>query len=87
MAEAFFVDVPSADLAEALMQRLRAYPTELDQADNCVVRVTLAGNPDRAIGDVFDILDQWLAENSLTEVRVHLGARVYRLGRPHAPPV
>jgi hypothetical protein len=77
------VEAPSADLAQALMQRLHAFPTEL-QEDNgsCEVRVSLTGDPDRAVVDVLNSVDGWLVEHGLEAVRVHLDERVYTLTPP-----
>ena len=40
------------------------------------------GNPDRAVVDVLNGVDEWLVENSLEMVRVHLDERVYTLTPP-----
>ena len=85
MAEPLRVEAPSTDLALALMQRLHAFPTELDERDGlCEVRVSLVGNPDRAVVEVLNGVDGWLVEHSLELVRVHLDQRVYTLTQPHA---
>jgi hypothetical protein len=79
------VEAPNEDLAHALMRRLRAFPTELRDADDCVeVRVSLVGNVDRAIVDVLHTVDGWLLENELSSVRIHLDDRVYTLTPPAA---
>ena len=49
MAEPLRVEVPTAALALALIDRLRMFPTELTENGSCEVRVTLVGNPDRAV--------------------------------------
>jgi hypothetical protein len=83
VAEPLRVEAPSTDLALALMQRLHAFPTELDQTDgSCEVRVSLVGNPDRAVVDVLNSVDDWLVEHGLETVRVHLDERVYTLTPP-----
>ncbi len=80
MAEPLRVETPSTDLALALMQRLHAFPTELDNSNGaCEVRVTLLGNPDRAVVNVLNTVDGWLVEHDLDLVRVHLDRRVYTL--------
>ena len=80
------MEAPSADLAHALMQRLHAFPTELDdQAGSCEVRVSLVGNPDRAVVEILDGVDSWLLEHDLRSVRVHLDQRVYTLTPPRRP--
>jgi hypothetical protein len=77
------VEAPSRDLAQALMQRLSAFPTELQtEGDGLEVRVSLVGNADRAIVDVLDGVDGWLLENELRAVRVHVDDRVYTLTPP-----
>jgi hypothetical protein len=79
------VEARSRDLAHALMQRLSAFPTELRSgADLLEVRVSLVGNADRAIVEILDGVDGWLAENGLRSVRVHVDGRVYRLSPPHS---
>jgi hypothetical protein len=83
LAEPLRVEAPSADLAHALMQRLHAFPTELDdRTGSCEVRVSLVGNPDRAVVEILDGVDSWLLENGLKAVRVHLDERVYTLPPP-----
>jgi hypothetical protein len=85
VAEPLRVEVPSPNLAHALMQRLHAFPTELDQSDGlCEVRVSLVGNPDRAVVDVLNSVDDWLVEHGLELVRVHLDERVYTLTPPRS---
>jgi hypothetical protein len=80
VAEPLRVETPSTDLAHALMQRLHAFPTELNEEDGaCEVRVTLLGNPDRAVVNVLNTVDDWLIEHDLDLVRVHLDQRVYTL--------
>ncbi len=85
MAEPLNVEVPSADLAEELMRRLHAYPTELAEDGTHDVQVMLVGNPDRAIGEVLNVVDRWLLDNDLEAVRVRLGERTYRLSAPRKP--
>jgi hypothetical protein len=75
------VEAPSADLAHALMQRLHAFPTELDE-ESGEVRVSLIGNPDRAVVEVLNGVDGWLVEHGLESVRVHLDERAYTLTPP-----
>lgn len=82
MADPLIVEAPTADLAHALMQRLQAFPTELDVDGSCKVRVTLVGNPDRAVTEVLNSVDAWLVENGLNRVRVHLDDRTYTLNQP-----
>ena len=83
MPEPLRVEAPSVDLAHALMARLNAFPTELDEGErSCEVRVSLVGNPDRAVVDVLNGVDEWLVENNLDMVRVHLDERVYTLTPP-----
>jgi hypothetical protein len=85
MAEPLRVEVPSADLALALMRRLHAFPTALDEPNgdgSCQVRVSLVGNPDRAVVEVLNSVDGWLVEHGLELVRVHLDERVYTLTPP-----
>ena len=65
------------------MQRLHAFPTELDEADGgCEVLVALVGDPDRAVVEVLNNVDDWLVEHGLEAVRVHLDQRVYTLTPP-----
>jgi hypothetical protein len=83
MAEPLKVEVPDDDLAGALMRRLRDFPTELTHAEERIqVNVTLIGNADRAIVQVLDEVDEWLVENGLQSVRVHLDERTYTLTPP-----
>jgi hypothetical protein len=82
MADPLIVEAPTADLAYALMQRLHPFPTELDGDGSCLVKVTLVGNPDRAVTQVLNSVDEWLVENDLTRVRVHLDDRTYTLNQP-----
>ena len=86
MAEPLTVEVPNADLAEELMRRLHGFPTELADDGTPEVQVMLVGNPDRAIGEVLNVVDRWLLENDLETVRVRLGERTYRLSAPQKPP-
>jgi hypothetical protein len=77
------VEAPTADLAEALMQRLQDFPTEVsDTGEICEVEVTLIGNPDRAVVTVLNGVDEWLVEHELQSVRVHLDEHVYTLSAP-----
>jgi hypothetical protein len=86
LAEPLRVEAPTADLAHALMQRLHAFPTELAEEEGaCEVRVSLVGNPDRAVVEVLDFVDGWLLEYGLKAVRVHLDERVYTLTPPRRP--
>ena len=79
------VEAPSRDLAHALMQRLRAFPTELQNGGDVLeVRISLVGSVDRAIVQILDGVDSWLAENDLRSVRVYVGNRVYTLTPPNA---
>jgi hypothetical protein len=65
------------------MQRLQAFPTELDdRTGSCEVRVSLVGDPDRAVVEILNGVDDWLLEHSLAAVRVHLDERVYTLTPP-----
>ena len=65
------------------MQRLHAFPTELNEEDGaCEVNVSLVGNPDRAVVEVLNSVDGWLVEHALEAVRVHLDERVYTLTPP-----
>ncbi len=65
------------------MQRLHAFPTELNEEDGaCEVNVSLVGNPDRAVVEVLNSVDGWLVEHELEAVRVHLDERVYTLTPP-----
>ena len=82
MAEPLRVEVPTAALAQALIERLRMFPTELTENGSCEVRVTLVGNPDRAVTSVLHSVDEWLAETGLDGVRVHLDERTYTLNQP-----
>lgn len=82
MAEPLRVEVPSTELARALMDRLHAFPTEMSENGACEVRVTLVGNPDRAVTDVLHSVDGWLVESGLERVRVHLDDRTYTLNQP-----
>jgi hypothetical protein len=83
VAEPLRVEAPSVDLAHALMERLHAFPTELGEGErSCEVRVLLVGNPDRAVVDVLNGVDEWLIEHKLDMVRVHLDERVYTLTPP-----
>jgi hypothetical protein len=83
MADPLKVEVPDADLADALMRRLRDFPTELTRAEERMqVNVTLIGNADRAIVQVLDEVDGWLVESGLQSVRVHLDERTYTLTPP-----
>ena len=82
MAEPLRVEVPTAALALALIDRLRMFPTELTENGSCEVRVTLVGNPDRAVTNVLHSVDEWLAETGLAGVQVHLDERTYTLSQP-----
>ena len=44
--------------------------------------MTLIGNPDRAVVQVLNGVDEWLVENGLPSVRVHLAEHVYTLRAP-----
>ena len=79
MAEPLRVEVPTDDLAQALMERLHGFPVELADHE---VRVTLIGNPDRAVTDVLHSLDEWLLDSGIESVRVHLDDRTYTLNQP-----
>jgi hypothetical protein len=79
LAEPLRVEVPTDDLARALMDRLRGFPVELADHE---VRVTLVGNPDRAVTDVLHSLDTWLLESDVPSVQVHLDDRTYTLNQP-----
>src|SRR5262249_48066791 len=80
LPEPLRVEAPNEDLAHALMERLSAFPTELrNGADSWEVRVSLVGNPDRSVVDVLDGVDEWLVENELRMVRVHLHDHAYTL--------
>jgi hypothetical protein len=81
LPEPLRVEAPSADLAHALMQRLHAFPTELDEGTG-EVRISLVGDPDRAVVEVLNNVDHWLVEHELDAVRVHLDERVYTLTPP-----
>ena len=83
MAEPLRVVVPDATLAQALIDRLRTFPTEVTENGACEVRVTLVGNPDRAVTNVLHSVDEWLAETGLDGVQVHLDDRTYTLNQPH----
>ena len=83
LADPLRVEAPTQDLAYALMQRLRSFPTELETGEGrCEVRVSLVGDPDRAVVEVLNSVDIWLVEHDLDEVRVHLDDRVYTLTPP-----
>ena len=85
MAEPLRVETPNADLAQALMRRLHAFPTEIRQSDGRVeVSVALVGDPDRAVVEVLNSVDDWLVEHGIETVRVHLDERVYTLTPPRA---
>ena len=43
------------------------------------MRVSLTGNPDRAVVEILNGVDEWLLEHRLDAVRVHLNERVYTL--------
>jgi hypothetical protein len=84
LAEALRVEAPSEDLAHALMARLQAYPTELQNDDGRIeVRVALVGKADRAIVEVLDGVDAWLVDCDVHATRVHLDKRVYTLTAPN----
>ena len=82
MAEPLRVEVPTAELAQTLIDRLHTFPTELAQNGSCEVRVTLVGNPDRAVTNVLHSVDEWLVETGLDRVQVHLDDRTYTLNQP-----
>jgi hypothetical protein len=82
LAEPLRVEAPSADLAHALMQRLHAFPTELNEDGGCEVLVSLIGDPDRAVVEVLNGVDGWIVEHGLQSVRVHLDERAYTLTPP-----
>jgi len=84
VAEPLRVEVPDTELAQALMERLHAFPTELTENGTCEVRVTLVGNPDRAVTQVLHSVDEWLLDTGLDRVRVHLDDRTYTLNQPQA---
>ncbi len=80
MAEPLRVETPNEDLAQALMRRLAAFPTELARNGTPLeVQVSLVGDPDRAIVEVLNAVDAWLVESGLAAVRVHLDEHVYTL--------
>jgi hypothetical protein len=85
LAEPLRVEALRADLAQALMQRLHNFPTELSEEEgSCEVRVSLVGDPDRAVVEVLNGVDAWLIEHDLEAVRVHLDKRVYTLTPPRS---
>jgi hypothetical protein len=82
LAEPLRIEAPSADLAHLLMQRLQAFPTNMEQDEGrCEVRVTLVGDTDRAVVAVLDGVDGWLVDHRIDSVRIHLDRRVYTLTR------
>ena len=82
MAEPLRVVVPDAALAQALIDRLGTFPTEVTENGACEVRVTLVGNPDRAVTNILHSVDEWLVETGLDGVQVHLDDRTYTLNQP-----
>jgi hypothetical protein len=83
LAEPLRIEAPSADLARALMQRLHAFPTDIEEEDGrCEVQVSLVGDPDRAVVNVLHSVDGWLVDYGLDSVRVQFERRVYTLTRP-----
>jgi hypothetical protein len=83
LAEPLRVEAPNEDLAQALMSRLHAFPTELQsEGDRVEVLVALVGNADRAIVEILHGVDDWLVENELEAVRVYLDQRAYTLTPP-----
>jgi hypothetical protein len=81
------VEAPSADLARALMQRLGAFPSEVsEEGGACRVSVALVGDPDRALVQVLDTIDDWMVDHELGEVRVMLEQRAYTLTQPPRAP-
>jgi hypothetical protein len=83
----FRVEAPTADLAQALMSRLHGFYSELSEAEgSCQVSISLAGDPDRAVVEVLNVVDRWLVTHELSEVEVRLWGRTYTLTPPpHAP--
>jgi len=83
VAERISVEAPSEDLARALMARLHAFPTELQENEGRVeVRVLLVGKADRAIVEVLDGVDGWLLDHDVDATRIHLDQRVYTVTAP-----
>ena len=82
VTEPLRVEVPDETLAEALMRRLHSFPTEIGEGRGFEVRVTLVGNPDRAVTEVLHVVDEWLLDSGLERVRVHLDERTYTLNQP-----
>jgi hypothetical protein len=65
------------------MVRLHAFPTELDsEGERFEVHVALVGNSDRAIVEILHGVDDWLVENALDAVRVHVDRHAYTLTPP-----
>jgi len=82
------VEAPDADLARALVERLRRFRTEVERVNGHVeVLVTLEGHPEQAMTDVLTDVDEWLAENGLLETRIRLADRSYTLTPPVLPSV
>ena len=80
MADPLRVDVPSAELGDALIRRLHAFPTELHRENGRVqVSVELVGSPEQAIVAVLDGVDAWLVDHGLEGADVHLDGRVYTM--------
>ena len=83
MAERISVEAPSEDLARALIARLHAFPTELQEDEGHVeVRVALVGKPDRAIVQVLEGVDSWLLDYDVDATRIRLDERVYTVTAP-----
>jgi hypothetical protein len=67
------------------MQRLHKFPSELSEEGGAYeVRVSLVGDPERAVVEVLNGVDAWLVEHRLEAVRVHLAERVYTLTPPRS---
>jgi hypothetical protein len=80
VTEPLRIEAPTEDLAQALMSRLHAFPTELQVEDGRIeVRVPLVGDSDRAVVAALDGVDAWLLEHRLESVRVHLYNHAYTL--------
>jgi hypothetical protein len=85
VTEPLRIEAPTEDLAQALMSRLHAFPTELQVEDGRIeVRVPLVGDSDRAVVAALDGVDAWLLEHRLESVRVHLYNHAYTL-TPRGP--
>jgi hypothetical protein len=70
------------------MQRLGMFPAELESQDGlCEVRISLVGDPERAVIEVLNIIDGWLVHTNIKRTRVHIDNHAYTISAPTGPTV